>query len=64
MHLSAWNRTRQPFSVAVIEIMHYHSLRERYGHPVVGQVLQEFAKQMKSVIRGTDILAGPMDAWR
>lgn len=49
-------RLRRPFSALMLDIDHFKSVNDRYGHPVGDQVLQFLASELHSTVRGTDIV--------
>ncbi len=49
-------RLERPFSVIMIDIDHFKSINDQYGHPIGDQVLQFLASELGSTVRGTDIL--------
>jgi diguanylate cyclase (GGDEF)-like protein len=53
----AWSvsqRTRQPLAVLMIDIDHFKSVNDRYGHAVGDLVLQEVARAIQAVARRQD----------
>lgn len=55
MRLAA--RQNQPLSMAAIDIDHFKSLNDGYGHAVGDQVLRRFAQLMQAWFRGEDVVA-------
>jgi PAS domain S-box-containing protein len=49
-------RLKRPFSALMLDIDHFKSVNDQYGHPVGDQVLQFLASELHSTIRGTDIV--------
>ncbi|MEJ2133418.1 MAG: sensor domain-containing diguanylate cyclase, partial [Gammaproteobacteria bacterium] len=50
-------RTKQPFSLILIDIDDFKQLNDRYGHAVGDTVLRRIAVVMQGVVRETDFLA-------
>lgn len=46
----------QPLSVAMIDVDHFKSVNDRFGHDVGDQVLAEVANRLRSAIRSDDLL--------
>ena len=54
-----FTRTRRlgrDFSVIMIDIDHFKHVNDQYGHPVGDQVLQFLASELRSIVRGADIV--------
>lgn len=58
-HLSAmfdrafW--TGRPLSIMILDIDHFKSVNDTYGHDVGDRVIQEFAERIRSSVRGIDL---------
>jgi diguanylate cyclase (GGDEF)-like protein len=54
-----FTRTRRldrPFSLIMIDIDHFKQVNDQYGHPAGDQVLQFMASELRSAVRGIDIV--------
>ncbi|MEL6361359.1 MAG: PleD family two-component system response regulator [Pseudomonadota bacterium] len=58
-HLSAmfdrafW--TGNPLSVMILDLDHFKSINDKYGHDVGDKVIQEFAEKIRASVRGIDL---------
>ena len=50
-------RTGRPLSLAMLDVDHFKSLNDEYGHAVGDHVLMTVAKLLKDKLRSTDIIA-------
>ncbi len=55
--LALWERHGRPLSVVMVDIDHFKSINDNFGHKTGDRVLQELAKRMTQVGRTSDILA-------
>ncbi|ROR20176.1 diguanylate cyclase (GGDEF)-like protein [Comamonas sp. BIGb0124] len=54
--LQAWEEAGRPFSVAVIDIDHFKSINDTYGHDAGDTVLRFLADHMRRAARAGDVL--------
>jgi diguanylate cyclase (GGDEF)-like protein len=52
-----WKRTQTPLCMAVVDIDHFKSINDKYGHAAGDKTLQVIAKHLRGTIRKTDFLA-------
>jgi diguanylate cyclase (GGDEF)-like protein len=50
-------RASRPLAVFIIDVDHFKSINDRYGHPAGDQALIEIAGRLKAAARGADLLA-------
>ena len=49
------NERQKPLSVLVIDIDHFKSINDSYGHQAGDEVLREFARRVQKAVRGIDV---------
>ncbi|MCC6695987.1 MAG: diguanylate cyclase [Candidatus Hydrogenedentes bacterium] len=54
---SEWERYQRPFGVAFIDVDHFKSVNDRFGHPTGDVVLKMVAQTIKSALRSFDFVA-------
>jgi diguanylate cyclase len=55
--LAEWNRKRNSFCLLMIDVDHFKSLNDRYGHPAGDQVLRSLAEVLRGTAREMDMVA-------
>jgi len=55
-YVSLAQREKSPFSVMIIDLDHFKSINDRFGHPAGDAVLKLFADVVNSVARRSDII--------
>lgn len=53
--IKIYRRSKQPFSLLFIDIDHFKSINDNFGHSVGDKVLTDFAKLLKNILRESDI---------
>ncbi|MWC29682.1 sensor domain-containing diguanylate cyclase [Paenibacillus sp. MMS18-CY102] len=56
-NIALFQRTRQPFSLLIVDIDHFKTINDTHGHPVGDAVLSSLAHLLQSMSRGSDIVA-------
>jgi diguanylate cyclase (GGDEF)-like protein len=56
IELARARRNQAPVSLALIDIDHFKSVNDTYGHPVGDRVLKSLARLLQQRLRGTDII--------
>jgi diguanylate cyclase (GGDEF)-like protein len=51
------DRTREPFTVAMIDLDHFKRVNDQFGHSTGDEVLRNFARTAEEVLRNTDVIA-------
>lgn len=52
-----WAATKQPLTIMVIDIDHFKTINDTFGHTIGDQVLKSLGKTMKKSIRSSDYIA-------
>lgn len=55
-------RHKQPMAVLLIDLDHFKSVNDRWGHQIGDQVLEEVGTRLRSCLRDTDIVASAAHA--
>ncbi|HEV3256884.1 MAG TPA: diguanylate cyclase [Gemmataceae bacterium] len=55
-HYSGAARYGHPLSCVMVDVDHFKSINDRYGHGVGDQVLQQIAEVLKSMVRKSDLV--------
>lgn len=50
-------RTARPFSLLLLDVDHFKSFNDTFGHPAGDSVLKDVVRLVSSVVRGTDVVA-------
>ena len=56
-HVAYWRRKRHPFSLVMIDIDHFKSINDRYGHQAGDAVIQSIAASLRQTLRTSDFVA-------
>lgn len=52
-------RTAEPYSLAILDLDHFKSINDRYGHQAGDSVLRAVASCLKTTLRGMDMMLRP-----
>lgn len=52
-----WQQTKQPFTLALVDIDHFKKINDTYGHPAGDAVLREMSKQLQEISNETIMVA-------
>ncbi|WP_342552252.1 sensor domain-containing diguanylate cyclase [Paenibacillus sp. FSL R7-0652] len=56
-HLSLYHEKQREFSLLVLDIDHFKSINDTYGHPIGDMVLGNLAGMLQAISRDTDVVA-------
>jgi diguanylate cyclase (GGDEF)-like protein len=56
-HMARLRRSERPFALAIVDIDHFKSVNDRYGHDVGDRVLRRVAAVLKASVRESDLVA-------
>lgn len=54
--MKRWERTRTPFSLLLMDIDHFKSINDGFGHARGDEVLIEFCRRLEKIARETDLI--------
>jgi diguanylate cyclase len=54
---SEWQRTANPFSLAMLDIDHFKQINDQFGHQAGDKILHDVAQRLKNTMREMDIVA-------
>ncbi|HEX6833363.1 MAG TPA: GGDEF domain-containing protein, partial [Rudaea sp.] len=55
--LARARRSKKPIALLFVDLDHFKTVNDTYGHPVGDEVLQEVARRLRSSLRATDVVA-------
>lgn len=55
LELTRASRTERPFAVAMLDVDHFKSINDRFGHPAGDRVLSASARAIGETLRGVDL---------
>jgi diguanylate cyclase len=54
---SEWQRTANPFSLAMLDIDHFKQINDRFGHQAGDKILHDVAQRLDGTLREMDVVA-------